>query len=57
MKKQQTVYTDVSYANMHYMTAHAAAKRHHTDMQITISQIESEEMDNSENIATMSSYS
>jgi hypothetical protein len=38
------------------MTARAAAKRHYTDAQVTVNPIESIEMDNRENVATLNAF-
>jgi hypothetical protein len=38
------------------MTTRAAAKRHHQDAQVTVSPIESTQMDNSGNIVTLEEY-
>jgi hypothetical protein len=56
-KNKLTQNTDDVYANAHHMTTRAAAKRRHTDVQVTDSPIESTEMDDSDNIATLSTYS
>ncbi len=56
MKNKHTHYADDVYANSHPMTTRAAVERRHQDAQVTVSPIESTEMDNSGNIVTLDAY-
>ena len=56
MRNEHTNYADDVYTNTHHMTTRAVAKRRHTDAQVTVSQIESTQMNNSGNIVTLGAY-
>jgi len=54
--KKTDTNTDAVYANTHHMATQEVAKRRYTDAQVTVNPIESTEMDNRENIATLSAF-